>query len=238
MNETSITAIDKNDIQAPLADVVYQRMLDGIYSGRLPPGSIINEVELSREFGVSRGPVREAVRRLQGIQIITREPYTKARVVTLSAESALELFQMRMGLEGVACSLAAQNMSDEAIEQLLRDMEADYESRTRYGVAPDGSERQFDLHERIVRASGNQRIISALCEDLYHLLRIYRRHSGSALERKDHAYEEHWQIVRAIRSRDKRLAESLMRSHIERATEHVALQLANEQIPKVLTGAV
>ncbi len=76
-----------------------------------------------------------------------------------------------------------------------------------------------------MRASGNKRIITALCDDLYHLLRIYRRHSGSVLERKDDAFEEHWQIVRAISRRDARLAESLMRSHIERAADHVAAQL-------------
>lgn len=221
-----MTAINKDDIDAPLTDVVYQRMLDSIYAGRLSPGSIVNEVELAREFGVSRGPVREAVRRLQGIQIVTREPYIKARVVTLSAESALELFQMRMGLEGVACSLATQRMSDAEIQQLLRDMDAHYESWAKQGSPPDGTERRFDLHERIVKASGNRRIIAALCEDLYHLLRIYRRHSGSVLERKDDAYDEHWQIVRAIGSRDARLAESLMRSHIERAANHVADQLS------------
>ncbi|ANY17514.1 GntR family transcriptional regulator [Bordetella pseudohinzii] len=219
MKDRPITTIDKDGIDAPLTDVVYQRMLDSIYAGALAPGSVINEVELAREFGVSRGPVREAVRRLQGIQIVTREPYTKARVVSMTAASALELFQMRMGLEGVACFLATQRMSDADIEQLQRDLEAHQRARQ------DGAERHFDLHERIVRASGNKRIITALCDDLYHLLRIYRRHSGSVLERKDDAFEEHWQIVRAISRRDARLAESLMRSHIERAADHVAAQL-------------
>lgn len=221
MKDRPITTIDKDGIDAPLTDVVYQRMLDSIYAGALVPGSVINEVELAREFGVSRGPVREAVRRLQGIQIVTREPYTKARVVTMTAASALELFQMRMGLEGVACFLAAQRMSDADIDQLQRDLEAHQQSRAARG----GAGRHFDLHERIVRASGNKRIITALCDDLYHLLRIYRRHSGSVLERKDDAFEEHWQIVRAISRRDARLAESLMRSHIERAANHVAGQL-------------
>ena len=230
MKESSIGTIDKNNLDIPLTDAVYQRILDGIYAGRLPPGSVINEVELAREFGVSRGPVREAVRRLQGIQIITREPYIKARVVTLSAESALELFQMRMGLESIACGLAVEKMSEADLNQLLRDMEAHYESWARRSSTQENTEYHFDLHERIVLASGNQRIISALCGDLYHLLRIYRRHSGSVLERKDHAYEEHWQIVRAIVSRDKRLAESLMRSHIERAADHVARQLAAEKV--------
>ena len=219
MKDRPITTIDKDGIDAPLTDVVYQRMLDSIYAGALAPGSVINEVELAREFGVSRGPVREAVRRLQGIQIVTREPYTKARVVSMTAASALELFQMRMGLEGVACFLATQRMSDADIEQLQRDLEAHQRARQ------DGAERHFDLHERIVRASGNKRIITALCDDLYHLQRIYRRHSGSVLERKDDSFEEHWQIVRAISRRDARLAESLMRSHIERAADHVAAQL-------------
>lgn len=226
MKEKSITTIDKDDIEGPLTDVVYQRMLNSIHTGALTPGSVINEVELAREFGVSRGPVREAVRRLQGIQIVTREPYMKARVVMMSAESALELFQIRMGLEGVACYLAAQRMSDEEITQLQNDMDAFYQKKeTPKESIANGEARHFDLHERIVKACGNTRIISTLCEDLYHLLRIYRRHSGSVLERKDDAHDEHWQIVRALASRDARLAESLMRSHIERAANHIASQL-------------
>lgn len=215
--------IDKSDISVPLADVVYDRLLQQIYEGDLPPGTVINEVALAREFGTSRGPVREAVRRLQGVQLVTREPYIKARVVELTAETALELFQMRMGLEGVACGLAAERMSDEEIDRLMHDMEVDHERRQRGDL--EREEQRFDLHERVVRASGNKRIIVALCEDLYHLLRIYRRHSGSVQERKEDAYEEHWQIVRAIRSRDARLAESLMRAHIKRAADHIAEQL-------------
>jgi DNA-binding GntR family transcriptional regulator len=227
MKEKTITTIDKDGIDVPLSDVVYQRMLDSIHSGALTPGSVINEVELAREFGVSRGPVREAVRRLQGIQIVTREPYMKARVVSMTAESALELFQIRMGLEGVACFLAAQRMTDEEIAQLQSDMDAFYQSKGSPQLsALTGEARHFDLHGRIVKACGNTRIISTLCEDLYHLLRIYRRHSGSVLERKDDAHDEHWQIVRALASRDGRLAESLMRSHIERAANHIASQLS------------
>lgn len=220
-------AINKSDINVPLSDVVYARLLEKIYSGALPPGTVINEVALSKEFGTSRGPVREAIRRLQGIQLVTREPYLKARVVELTAETALELFQMRMGLEGVACYLATERMSDDEIDQLMRDMEADHERRKRQGGVLSEAER-FDLHERLVRASGNRRIIAALCEDLYHLLRIYRRHSGSVEERKEDAYEEHWQILSAIRARDPRLAESLMRAHIRRAADHIAAQLNHE----------
>ncbi|AZY48179.1 GntR family transcriptional regulator [Bordetella avium] len=223
MNTSSPSIATKDDASGPLADVVFDRVLEAIYQGRLAPGSVINEVALAQEFGVSRGPVREAVRRLQGIQLVTREPYIKARVVTLSAESALELFQMRMALEGVACNLATRRMSDEEIAQLLAELEQDRQRRLE---AATGGERIFDFHERIVLASGNTRIINALCGDLYHLLRVYRRHSGTVLERKDDAYAEHWQILRAIRARDAELAESLMRSHIERAAQHLFEHLA------------
>ncbi len=214
-------AIVKDDTSGPLADVVFDRVLDAIYQGRLALGSVVNEAALAQEFGVSRGPVREAVRRLQGIQLITREPYMKARVITLSAESAIELFQMRMALEGMACKLAALRMTNDEVDTLLAELAQDRERRI------DGAQDRpaFDFHERIVRACGNARIINALCGDLYHLLRIYRRHSGSVLERKDDAYGEHWQIIRAIRARDAELAESLMRSHIERAAQHLFTHL-------------
>jgi DNA-binding GntR family transcriptional regulator len=200
----------------PLSDVVFAKVLNDILLGKLTPGSIINEVALAQEYGTSRGPIREAIRRLQGTQLITREPYAKARVIVLSADSAIELFQMRSALEGMACNLATQKMSDADLGKLLQDFEQD---RDRESGKP--KDRIFDFHERIVHGSGNQRIISALCGDLYHLLRFYRRHSGTVLERKEDAQAEHWQILRAMQSRDAQLAESLMRSHIDRAARHL-----------------
>ncbi len=228
MNDASVLApvlaIVKDDTSGPLADLVFDRILDAIHQGRLPLGSVVNEAALAQEYGVSRGPVREAVRRLQGIQLVTREPYLKARVIALSADSALELFQMRMALEGMACRLATLRMSDEEVDILLAELEQDRRRRIE-GAAGGAVERGFDFHERIVRGCGNGRIVNALCGDLYHLLRIYRRHSGTVLERKDDAFGEHWQIARAIRARDCELAESLMRSHIERAARHLFTHL-------------
>jgi len=209
-----------DDADAPLADVIYHRLLDAIYQGNLPPGSVVNELALAQEFGISRGPVREAVRRLQGIQLITRQPYGKSRVISLSTESAIELFELRMALEGMACNLATRRMSDGDIDQLLRELEKHH---PKAGSTP----RVFDFHERIVRACGNTRIINALCSDLYHLLRIYRQHSTSVvIERKEDAYEEHWQILQAMKARNAALAESLMRSHIGRAADNLARQLS------------
>jgi len=166
---------------------------------------------------------------LQGIQLVSREPYTKARVVSFSSAEILELFQMRGALEGLACRLAAERMSDEEIAQLSNDLETS--RRAKFGQGDGSPAKDFDFHERIVRASHNNRIIKALCGDLYHLLRIYRRRSGAVPERGDLAYSEHWQILRAIKARDGELAESIMRSHVARAAEHLVDQLQRLEQP-------
>jgi DNA-binding GntR family transcriptional regulator len=206
-----------------LGDEVFSQILDLIYQCELEPGMVVNESVLAARFGVSRGPIREAIRRLQGIQLVSREPFMRARVVSLSTQAIIELFQMREALEGYACRLSALQMTDREIEALIADLEAHHA-----GQAP--ASEHFDFHERIVRGSGNSRIIDSLCGDLYHLLRIYRRISGAVPERREVAFTEHWQILRGIKARDGQLAESLMRSHIERAGRHVLAQVpANHQ---------
>jgi DNA-binding GntR family transcriptional regulator len=208
-----------------LGDRVFTQLLEQIHSGALPTGAVVNESALAAQLGVSRGPVREAVRRLQGIQLVSREPYLKARVVALAPGDVLELFQMREALEGYACRLAAERISDAEIAVIAEELEARRSAALR-GEAPPELAEVNDFHIRIVEASQNRRIIDALCSDVYHLIRIYRRQSGSVADRKATAYQEHWQILRALKSRDGALAESLMRSHIARATSQLENLLA------------
>jgi DNA-binding GntR family transcriptional regulator len=203
-----------------LSDELFEKMLASIYASELLPGAVVNEAALAERFGVSRGPVREAVRRLQGIRLVSREPYMKASVVSFSDAEILELFQVREALEGMACRLAAERMTDDELASIAADMEAARRARINPAVAQKPVV-DFDFHERIVRGSRNSRIADALCGDLYHLLRIYRRRSGAVPERKEAAHVEHAQILRAIKARDGELAESLMRSHIARAASHL-----------------
>jgi DNA-binding GntR family transcriptional regulator len=219
----------------PLAESIFRNLLAQIYDGRLAAGALLNEASLAEEYRVSRGPVREAIRRLQGFQLVTREPYLRARVVSLAPDYVRQLFEVRMALEGMACNLAAQRMSDEDFQRIGEELEQ-YRTRT---VSPRGRSRAsvqetvFDFHERIVRGCGNERIVEMLCGDMYHLLRIYRKRSGAVPERRGQAYQEHWQILRALQARDGQLAESLMRSHIGRASDVLfsteALRVAAKQ---------
>jgi DNA-binding GntR family transcriptional regulator len=222
--------------KATLGDDIFLRVLELIYSCELPPGAIVNETVLAARFNVSRGPVREAVRRLQGIQLISREPFMRARVITLEPQAVRELFEMREALEGYASRLAARTMTPEEVAALTTELDDSYRHDPRRDDTPSPTEA-FDFHERIVRASGNARIIDALCGDLYHLLRLYRRWSGAAGERKSLAYTEHRQIVMAIRNRDGELAESLMRSHVARAAENLLRNLPQSAAESDSTAA-
>ncbi|MBL8587969.1 MAG: GntR family transcriptional regulator, partial [Methylobacteriaceae bacterium] len=106
-----------------LGEEVFQSILDLIYACELAPGMVVNEAALALRFGVSRGPVREAIRRLQGVQLVTREPFMRARVVSLSRRAVAELFQMREALEGYACRLAAESMSEADVDALIGELE-------------------------------------------------------------------------------------------------------------------
>jgi DNA-binding GntR family transcriptional regulator len=202
----------------PLGERLFQQIVDIIHSGEFPPGSEVNEAVLAQRFGVSRGPVREALRRLQGVGLISRAPYLRARVVHLDAAQVVDLFQMREAMEGMACRLAAERMSGEDAARLLADLEAD---RRAWIGGQQSAERSFDFHQRVVEGSQNQRIAETLNGDLHQLFRLYRRQSGADTKRKNAAYLEHWQIMRAIITRDPDLAESLMRSHVARASANL-----------------
>ena len=92
---------------------------------KLPTGAVVKQAQLAQGFGGRRGPVREAVRRLQGIHAVSREPYLKARVISFSGAQVLELFQMREALEGLACRLAAERMDPNDSTALAKEIAED-----------------------------------------------------------------------------------------------------------------
>lgn len=210
-----------------LADRAYDSIFALIMSGELAPGTVITELDIARRFAISRGPVREAFRRLEGRKLIVREAFQRPRVASLGPQEIREIFEVREGLEAIACRLATLRMSDAELDRLAQNLEKSRTSR-RPGT--------FDLHEEIARGCANERIRELLCGDLNSLMQLYRRRSGARAQRGAEAYQEHWQIVRAMLTRDADLAESLMRSHIRRATENLA-EIAGENAEPTVAAA-
>src|SRR5512141_1304524 len=104
--------------QSTLADVAAHRLAQSIVTGELAQGQKLNEAELAESFGMGRGPLREALRHLECMRLVKRIPNTGARVVVLDRKTLSDLYGVREALEGMACRIAATQMSDEDISQL------------------------------------------------------------------------------------------------------------------------
>ena len=209
-----------------ISERVFVRFRKAIVEGGIPPGSKISEPELAREYGVSRGPLREAIARLEACNLVVRKPNVGARVVSLSVRDLLELYDVREAMESTAARLAAERMSDAEIADLRTLLEQQrQQTEVQEGIAYFQREGDLDFHYRIVQGSKNARLIGLLCNDLYHLVRMYRYQFGMASPRVRPAFVEHEHIVNAIAGRDPQLAELLMRRHIRAARENVERQL-------------
>jgi DNA-binding GntR family transcriptional regulator len=195
-----------------LANLAFEKIVGAIVCGDIAPGARISEAELARKFGISRGPLREALMRLEGRRLVERKPNLGAYVVGLSARGLDELFTMREALEGMACRLAATAMTDAEIAELTQYLHCfnhDGEATADYYQALE------DFHVRIVRGSRNERLIAACCDELFYQFRVYRlQASVQPGARAQVACEEHQRIIDALVAHDPDRAESAMRRHL------------------------
>jgi len=201
--------------QGTLADVASHRLAQSIITGELAQGQKLNEAELAERFGMGRGPLREALRHLEGIRLVKRIPNAGTRVVVLDQKTMADLYAVREALEGMACRLAATRMSDEEIAQLSRLLDSHEEQIEREGGGVySQSEGDLDFHYQIVRGSRNEMLMDLLGSEQYQLLRMCRYRTSRNAQRTRPALLEHRQIVAALAQRDGEFAEILMRRHI------------------------
>lgn len=212
--EVAITASDK----------AFFRLRKEIVEGDILAGMKLSEIELSTKYAVSRAVIREAINRLESCNLVERKPNVGARVVSLSPEGLIELYQVREALEGMAARLAANNMSETEITELqalLNSQSESIKSTARYYQEAG----DLDFHYRIILGSKNNHLISMLVNGLYHLVRMYRVQLGMTGPRISSAFDEHKHIVRAISNRDAELAEMLMRRHIMYSKNNIEAKL-------------
>lgn len=211
--------------EAPvLIDQVVAKLEELILGGHYKPGEKLREQSLAEELGVSRGPLREAIRTLEGRRLLERTPRTGVQVVGLSLDDLEQILITREALEGMAARQAAENMTVAEVKALRQTVEK-LEGRPRdvpgavYSKGPDN-----DFHRLIAVGSRNSWLADILVKDVYSLLRLYRL---QAARRSDvsHNMGEHHAIIDRIHARDADGAEAAMREHLRRARERT-LQLA------------
>lgn len=216
-----------NEQPVTSADKTFFQLRKAIVEGEILQGSKLSETELSTKYAVSRAVIREAINRLEASHLVERKANVGARVVSLTAEGLVELYQVRESLEGMAARLAAINMNDQEITDLQALLNSHFEK-----VQSAGSYYQeagdVDFHYRIIQGSKNKHLISMLFDGIYHLVRMYRVQLGMTGPRVTTAFDEHKHIVQAICNRDAELAEMLMRRHILYSKSSIQNKLAND----------
>ena len=183
------------------ADKTFFQLRSDIVEGDIPAGSKLSETELSTKYQVSRAVIREAINRLEACHLVERRANVGARVVSLTPDGLIQLYQVREALEGMAARLAAKNMSDEEIADLTALLDNHFQTvkdgNSYYQEAGD-----LDFHYRIILGSKNQHLIEVLVNGIYHLIRMYRVQLGMAGPRVTTAFDEHKHVVQAIANRD------------------------------------
>jgi DNA-binding GntR family transcriptional regulator len=205
---------------------IFCQLREAIVEGRIPAGSKISEADLAQTYGISRGPLREAISQLAAVGLVERRPNVGARVIELSSKQLLDIFHVREALEGMAARQAAMHMSPADVARLHQTLKQHGEQ-----MREEGGNQYFqqsgdlDFHFQIVLGSGNERLVRLLCHDLYYLVRLYRYQFGMRSQRGPAALAEHQHIVEAISRGDGEMAELLMRAHIRASRENVERML-------------
>ncbi len=212
-------------------DRIFEQMQTAIVEGEIPAGSKISEPELSKKYQVSRSTLREALNRLEKCHLIERKANVGSRVVECTIQGLLEIYIVREALEGMACRQAAQNMSDDEIQQMKDILHYHAQAKDlQDGVAYYQEEGDLDFHYKVILGSHNNELINILCGQLYHLVRMYRCQFGMNSPRATRAFDEHSRIIEAIADRDGELAEMLMRRHIAASRKNIENKIALKQI--------
>lgn len=190
----------------------YDRLVLDIRAGRLKPGDRLVETDLAARLGISRTPVREAVRRLESDGLVVHQPRLGATVRKLDYLEITELYEMRGVLEGTAARLAARSASQielEELEAINREMQASTDVRQLYEA-----NRQF--HGVLLSAARNRFLVKSV-EAVQKTLLILGSSTLEESQRAAQAIEEHDAILTALKNRDGDAAEASMRAHIEAA---------------------
>ncbi|MDH5750163.1 MAG: GntR family transcriptional regulator [Rhodospirillales bacterium] len=206
-----------------LADQAAEMIRSLISEGALGPGDRVNELELSQKLGISRGPVREAVRRLASTGLLEQEPNSGSRVISPDRDFIWELFTVRESLESLAARLAAERMTDEERKELT-DVLAYHETLMAENQSPAYSHggTDWDFHLLILKGSRNKlvwRICGNDLRDLFSLLRA--QHGIHSEDRAGRALQEHRWIVEAITAGNADLATLLMAQHIRASRDNL-----------------
>ena len=211
------------DSYQPLREVVCETLREAIRSGVLKPGERLMEIQLADELGVSRTPVREAMRKLELEGYVIMLPRRGTYVANISIRDINEVFEIRTTLDALASGLAAERITEEELEQLERllvSIGENIETRNMKKVVED----DMEFHDILYKASRNQRLVGII-SNLREQMTRFRSMSMSYPGRLKKTLEEHRRLVEAIAQRDVELAQKLAVEHMENSEQTLLIDM-------------
>ena len=211
----------------PLRDVVFNTLRDAILTGKLVPGERLMENQLAEKLGVSRTPVREALRMLELENLVELVPRKGAQVLDMSEKDIINILEVRSALEGLATSVACKKMTKEDLQQ-LKNMEVDFEKAVADNDVEHFVDIDEDFHDLIFAATENDKLIN-----IFRNLRIqlYRYRMAQAKNNETSMstiVAHHRSIIRAIENHDVEEGASIAQGHIKYQTESILRFVRNK----------
>ncbi len=215
----------KLDDYKPLREVIFATLREAIIMGELKPGERLMEVQLAEKMGVSRTPVREAIRKLELEGFVNMIPRKGAHVARLSIKDIMDVLEVRASLDGLATALAAERITDEELRELkyvLNQFESYVEKDNLQNIV----KKDVEFHDIIYHASKNDKliqIVNNLREQVYRFRVIYLKDFSSTKE----VIKEHMEIFDALIEKDSKAAGEAAKSHIKNQEMMILKRLEN-----------
>lgn len=207
-----LSKVNLNDYK-PLREVIFDTLREAIIVGELKPGERLMEVQLAEKMGVSRTPVREAIRKLELEGLVTMIPRRGVQVADLSVKDIMDVLEVRASLDGLATALSAERITEDELKE-LKHVYNQFVNYVEKENLQGSIKKDVEFHEIIYRSSRNDKLIqiaSNLREQVHRFRVIYLKDYRS---HKD-LVKEHAEILNAIEIKNPDLAQSLAKAHIK-----------------------
>lgn len=210
-----------NETTKSLEERVYMLLEEAILTGEYTRGYSLTEIALSKKLGVSRTPIRSALHRLAEDGLIEITPNRGAIVMGVNTDDLVDIYKIRMRLEGLASSMAAERISADEIKR-LEEVTKQSELYLEKDDVEKLKELDTEFHLIIYKASGN-RLMCKILSELHRNTRSYRKVALGVPGRLRKTIDEHKKILTAIKSKDTTAADELTFSHIENAMKNMII---------------
>ncbi len=216
---------DLTDIHRTMGDIVADKLRYDILAGLYRPGQEILQDEIAHRLGVSRMPVREAIRRLESLGLVIVAPHRGTRIASLSPKDVKDIYSLRRMLEGEAVRLAAAKITPAELTS-LRNLSGEMRLAARNRETVKRLLLNKEFHSSLYAASGRRHLCN-LISSLWETTAPYRSIWSSMPGHLEQSFDEHEQILAACEKRDSDLAERIVRQHLEQTEISVIEWLAS-----------